>query len=123
MSRSRRFRYSEKWLLLAILFIAGKFEVSAFHDGREISPEFSNEWVVHLEGPEETADNLAVTLGYENIGEVRYLLLICDYTNRPRAYLKYQYSYVTTYFVTNRNFNITTRLFLGILLFTVVQNG
>ena len=87
MSRSRTFRYSEKWLLLAILFIAGKFEVSAFHDGREILPEFSNEWVVHLEGPEEAADNLADTLGYENIGEVRYfrylLLIADDITNRP----------------------------------------
>ncbi len=41
------------------------------HDGMDIAPAFSNEWIVNLEGSEEgEADALASQLGYENVGEV-----------------------------------------------------
>ena len=38
---------------------------------------------------------------------------------RPRAYLIYEYFYFTTYFVTNRHFDVTSRLFSGKLLLFV----
>ena len=40
------------------------------HDGRDISNDFSNQWVVHLEGSLAAADLLAMKLGYKNLGEV-----------------------------------------------------
>ena len=40
------------------------------HDGRDTSTEFSNEWLVHLDGTAEAADLLALKLGYDNLGEV-----------------------------------------------------
>ena len=42
----------------------------AIHDGREKASDFSNEWIVNLEGDEEAADLVAETLGYENLGAV-----------------------------------------------------
>ena len=36
-----------------------------------------------------------------------------------RAYLIYEYSYLTSYFLTNGNFDLTNRLFSGILLLFV----
>lgn len=42
----------------------------AFHDGTETANDYSNEWVVNLEGSEEAASFLAAQLGYENVGEV-----------------------------------------------------
>ena len=44
----------------------------AIHDGREKASDFSNEWIVNLEGDEEAADLVAETLGYENLGAVRF---------------------------------------------------
>ena len=41
-----------------------------FHDGRDASSEFSNQWIVHLDGSSEAADLLAMKLGYKNLGEV-----------------------------------------------------
>ena len=41
------------------------------HDGKDSAVEFSNEWVVHLEGAKNSADLVALKLGYENLGEVR----------------------------------------------------
>ena len=41
------------------------------HDGRDASSDFSNQWIVHLEGSSEAADLLAMKLGYKNLGEVR----------------------------------------------------
>ena len=40
------------------------------HDGRDASSDFSNQWIVHLEGSSEAADLLAMKLGYKNLGEV-----------------------------------------------------
>jgi len=40
------------------------------HDGREASSDFSNQWIVHLEGSSEAADLLAMKLGYKNLGEI-----------------------------------------------------
>ena len=45
----------------------------AIHDGRERASDFSNEWIVNLEGDEQAADLVADTLGYENLGAVRIL--------------------------------------------------
>ena len=39
------------------------------HDGRDASSDFSNQWVVHLDGSSEAADLLAMKLGYKNLGE------------------------------------------------------
>ena len=41
------------------------------HDGRDASSDFSNQWIVHLDGSSEAADLLAMKLGYKNLGEVR----------------------------------------------------
>ena len=41
------------------------------HDGREVSPEFSKEWIVKLEGNVDSADLIAVKFGFVNKGEVR----------------------------------------------------
>ena len=43
------------------------------HDGRDVSNDFSNQWVVNLDGTSDAADILAMKLGYENLGEVRKL--------------------------------------------------
>ena len=40
------------------------------HDGRDASSDFSNQWIVHLDGSSEAADLLAMKLGYKNLGEV-----------------------------------------------------
>jgi len=40
------------------------------HDGRDASSDFSNQWVVHLDGSSEAADLLAMKLGYKNLGEI-----------------------------------------------------
>ena len=40
------------------------------HDGRDGSTDFSNQWVVHLDGTSDAADLLALKLGYRNLGEV-----------------------------------------------------
>ena len=40
------------------------------HDGRDASKDFSNQWIVHLDGTTEAADVLAMKLGYKNLGEV-----------------------------------------------------
>lgn len=47
------------------------FHHDPYHDGKEVDSEFSNEWVVHLEGSKNSADLIALKLGYENLGEVR----------------------------------------------------
>ena len=41
------------------------------HDGRDGSNDFSNQWIVHLDGTSEAANLLAMKLGYENLGEVK----------------------------------------------------
>ena len=46
-----------------------------FHDGREASSDFSNQWIVHLDGSAEAADLLAMKLGYKNLGEVCVIYL------------------------------------------------
>mgnify|MGYP001202249020 CR=1 FL=1 len=48
----------------------------ALHDGRELAEDYSNEWVVHLDGSNSSFDPdfLAAELGYQNIGEVNYRL-------------------------------------------------
>ena len=59
--------------LLLLLFFTLKVK-GLKHDGSETTSEFSNEWIVHLEGDdgegEDAADRLAAKLGYENRGEV-----------------------------------------------------
>ena len=40
------------------------------HDGRDGSNDFSNQWIVHLDGSSSAADLLAMKLGYKNLGEV-----------------------------------------------------
>ena len=40
------------------------------HDGRERSNDFSNQWIVHLDGSSEAAELLSMKLGYKNLGEV-----------------------------------------------------
>ena len=45
------------------------------HDGRDGSSDFSNQWVVHLDGTPAAADLLAMKLGYENLGQVRKLVI------------------------------------------------
>ena len=49
------------------------------HDGRDGSTDFSNQWVVHLDGTSDAADLLALKLGYRNLGEVYQLIsdIIC----------------------------------------------
>lgn len=54
------------FIVILMLICASK----ANHDGRELCEDFSNEWVVHLEGSSEGANILANDLGYENMGEV-----------------------------------------------------
>ena len=51
-------------------------QCSALHDGRELAEDYSNEWVVHLDGSNSSFDPdfLATELGYQNMGEVRYNL-------------------------------------------------
>ena len=46
-----------------------------FHDGRDASSDFSNQWIVHLDGSSEAADLLAMKLGYKNLGEVCVIYL------------------------------------------------
>ena len=53
------------------------------HDGRDISNDFSNQWVVHLEGSLAAADLLAMKLGYKNLGEV----IISYYVNDNLQYI------------------------------------
>ena len=48
------------------------------HDGRDISDDFSNQWVVHLEGSLAAADLLAMKLGYKNLGEVSISCYVND---------------------------------------------
>ena len=48
------------------------------HDGRDISNDFSNQWVVHLEGSLAAADLLAMKLGYKNLGEVSISCYVND---------------------------------------------
>ena len=45
---------------------------AALHDGRELAEDYSNEWVVHLDGSNSSFDPdfLAAELGYQNMGEV-----------------------------------------------------
>ena len=45
---------------------------AALHDGRELAEDYSNEWVVHLDGSNSSFDPdfLAAELGYQNLGEV-----------------------------------------------------
>ena len=69
-------------LLLLLLLCSGLLDVvhgvsasapfhhAPQHDGKDSAVEFSNEWVVHLEGAKNAADLLALKLGYENLGEV-----------------------------------------------------
>ena len=47
---------------------------AALHDGRELAEDYSNEWVVHLDGSNSSFDPdfLAAQLGYQNMGEVNY---------------------------------------------------
>ena len=40
------------------------------HDGRDGSTDFSNQWIVHLDGTSDAANLLAMKLGYHNLGEV-----------------------------------------------------
>ena len=50
------------------------FHFASHHDGKDSAEEFTNEWVVHLEGAKNSADLVALKLGYENLGEVKTLL-------------------------------------------------
>ena len=69
-----------KYALIVLIFVCDfKYHVTAsshgknhhhLHDGRDISNDFSNQWVVHLEGSLAAADLLAMKLGYKNLGEV-----------------------------------------------------
>ena len=43
------------------------------HDGREVTPEFSKEWIVKLEGNVDSAELIAVKFGFVNKGEVRWM--------------------------------------------------
>ena len=49
------------------------------HDGSEGSSDFSNQWIIDLDGSTEAADLLAMKLGYKNLGEVRtyYMFKLC----------------------------------------------
>jgi hypothetical protein len=44
------------------------------HHGHETAQQYSNEWVVRLEGGPEVAEILALQLGYEFLGSVSYAL-------------------------------------------------
>ena len=55
---------------MKLIFWSIFLSVQAFHDGRETTLVYSNEWVVHVEGDEEAADILADTLGYQNLGGI-----------------------------------------------------
>lgn len=60
---------------LVLLAALALLEVAcAYHDGEPESDDFSNEWIVHLDGDSNEADLLALKLGYEMQGEVCFNL-------------------------------------------------
>ena len=67
--------YSAKMTVTKVIywsfFLLAKL-CAALHDGRELAEDYSNEWVVHLDGSNSSFDPdfLAAELGYQNMGEV-----------------------------------------------------
>lgn len=61
-------------LILQLIVTLSKvgYAQSSRHVGHETADEFSNEWVVKIEGGPRVAQSLADELGYEFLGEVRY---------------------------------------------------
>ena len=61
------------------------------HDGRDLSKDFSNQWLVHLDGESAAADLLAMKLGYKNLGEVSGLCLALDFKAISYVYINQVY--------------------------------
>eukprot|EP00095_Tigriopus_kingsejongensis_P012220 maker-scaffold528_size145933-snap-gene-0.25 protein:Tk12220 transcript:maker-scaffold528_size145933-snap-gene-0.25-mRNA-1 annotation:"prohormone convertase 1" len=66
------------WLLCLVIIIgsllhpsdANDSEAYPEHDGSDTSSDFSNEWIIQVEGNFDSADLLALRMGYQNMGEV-----------------------------------------------------
>ncbi|KAJ9600057.1 hypothetical protein L9F63_009648, partial [Diploptera punctata] len=70
------------YMLQLLLLIFGTSTASEYHCGHENTENYSNEWLVRLEGGPEIAELLAIQLGYKYVG-----LLIClNSTGVPSRY-------------------------------------
>lgn len=66
------------WLAFGLFLLGSKvdeiqgneFRFYAEHDGSDTATDFSNEWIIRVDGNEDSADLLAIKNGYENMGEV-----------------------------------------------------
>jgi len=65
---------SPKMLFYAVLLLLGACCAFEVHHGHETAQQYSNEWIVRLEGGPEVAESLALQLGYEFLGSVSCIL-------------------------------------------------
>ncbi|XP_059081763.1 neuroendocrine convertase 1-like [Tigriopus californicus] len=51
--------------------VGNEFGFYIEHDGSDTATDFSNEWIIRVDGNEDSANLLALKNGYENMGEIR----------------------------------------------------
>jgi hypothetical protein len=61
-------------LFHSVLLLLGGCCAFEIHHGHETAQDYSNEWIVRLEGGPEVAESLALQLGYEFLGSVSCVL-------------------------------------------------
>jgi len=65
---------SQEMLFCVVLLLLGGCCAFEIHHGHETAQDYSNEWIVRLEGGQEVAESLALQLGYEFLGSVSCVL-------------------------------------------------
>ena len=62
--------FSISVIIYSICLFLSSVKSSLLHDGRDSATDFINNWIVQIEGGDISANNVALQLGYTNLGEV-----------------------------------------------------